>query len=182
MVTMLDDWLQPRDKGHEWGSGRSTVWLARKVGGLTSVEHHPAWGETVRELLRAEHVADKVDYHVVGDTDAESQQAYVSTVHRYADHSLDFCLVDGILRDRCALAALPKIKPGGILIIDNVNWFLPRESPSHSPNARSIEQGCASAIWREVQQQIGSWRCVWTSDGVTDTAFWMKPAGSHRLG
>lgn len=176
MVTILDDWLQPGDIGHEWGSGRSTVWFARKVSHLTSVEHHPTWGATVRDLLAAEKVAEKVHYHVAADTSTDSHQAYIDEVKRHADQSLDFCLVDGIARDRCALAALPKIKPGGILIIDNVNWFLPRKSPSHSPNSRSTGQGCASSVWREVQQQTGSWRCIWTSDGVTDTAFWVKPA------
>lgn len=175
MVAILGDWLRPGDRGHEWGSGRSTVWFARRVAELTSIEDHPAWGETIRNLLDHEGVADRVGYEVVEQIDQSSTDRYVAAIDRHANTSLDFCLVDGILRDRCALACLPKIKPGGILLIDNVNWFLPRKSPSHSPNSRGEAEGCASSIWHEVRTTIASWRCVWTSDGVTDTAFWVKP-------
>ena len=177
MVAILGDWLQSGDRGHEWGSGRSTVWCARnKIGELTSVEHDPAWGETVCQLLRAEHVADKVDYHVFEQTNPDAERRYVESVQCHHDASLDFCLVDGLLRDRCALAALRKIKPGGILVIDNINWFLPRQRPSHSPNSRRSAEGCASPAWQEASAIIAPWRCIWTSDGVTDTALWVKPA------
>jgi len=35
MIENLDTWLRPDDVGLEFGSGRSTVWFAQKVGHLT---------------------------------------------------------------------------------------------------------------------------------------------------
>ena len=51
--------------------------------------------------------------------------AYARTALGFPDASLDFALVDGHYRDYSAKFILPKIKPGGMLIIDNVNWYLP---------------------------------------------------------
>lgn len=44
---ILTEWLKPSDIGFEWGSGRSTMWLATKVNRLTSVEHDKHWAERV---------------------------------------------------------------------------------------------------------------------------------------
>jgi hypothetical protein len=35
-VEILEDWLKPGYVGLEWGSGRSTLWFARRVSHLTS--------------------------------------------------------------------------------------------------------------------------------------------------
>ena len=61
--------------------------------------------------------------------------AYARTALGFADASLDFALVDGHYRDYSAKFILPKIKPGGMLIIDNVNWYLPCRSKA--PNSRT---------------------------------------------
>ncbi|MFN8076496.1 MAG: hypothetical protein U0Q15_13915 [Kineosporiaceae bacterium] len=37
----------------EYGSGASTIWLARRCATLDSVEHHAGWAQRVRELLAA---------------------------------------------------------------------------------------------------------------------------------
>lgn len=177
VVEILEDWIQPLDVGHEWGSGRSTVWFARRIKELTSVEHHPQWGDIVQKMLLEERVADKISYNLIEQNNYLASDDYVNVVNNHSDESLDFCLVDGILRDRCALSALSKIKPGGILIIDNVNWFMPHVRGSSSPNSRRVEDGCASELWKEVYSVLSSWRCIWTSNGVTDTAFWVKPLG-----
>jgi hypothetical protein len=45
---ILDSWLKPTDVGFEWGSGRSTIWFARRVHHLTSVEHDHRWWRKVQ--------------------------------------------------------------------------------------------------------------------------------------
>ena len=52
MIENLDTWLRPDDVGLEFGSGRSTIWFAQKVGHLTSVEHHPGWYAKVNDRLQ----------------------------------------------------------------------------------------------------------------------------------
>ena len=99
--------------------------------------------------------------------------AYVKVTDTFDPNSLDFCLVDGVLRDFCALRSIDKLRPGGLLVIDNVNWYLP--SGSYSPNSRTFTQGPVSPVWKDVEQRLSDWRRIWSSSGVTDTAIFFKP-------
>jgi len=180
MVSTLASWLKPDDVGLEWGSGRSTIWFAGRVKSLTSVEHDESWYQGISSQLQQRGISN-VDYKYCSD-----ESAYVSVAESIPQESLDFCLVDGIARDRCAVAAVSRLKPGGILIIDNCNWFLP--SQSKSPNSQRAVQnsnGASNDIWPQFMDLTKDWRCVWTSSGVTDTAFWVKPphevsSGNHH--
>jgi len=105
--------------------------------------------------------------------DEGDRAAYVRIANDVPDASLDFCLVDGVYRSYCALASMPKLRVGGVLIIDNVNWFLPHTS--RSPDSRSPKAGPRDAVWFRVHDLLQGWRCIWTSSGVTDTAFYFRP-------
>ena len=73
------------------------------------------------------------------------------------------------------MAVIPKIATGGLLVIDNINWFL--DHPTHSPASR-YKKGPASPTWARLEEQLAAWRMIWTSSGVTDTAIWIKPAAA----
>lgn len=177
MTEFLEQWLRPDDQGLEWGSGRSTLWLARRVGRVTSVEDNREWSDVVRKKLASHGVADKVDYRFipVASDNRTGTSPYVCATAGLAPESLDFCLVDGDLRDHCALAAIDFLRPGGLLIVDNVERYVPREPKTRSPLARGKSQGWASQEWERFSQATNGWRCFWTTNGVSDTAFWMKP-------
>jgi Methyltransferase domain len=181
-VGFLEDWLRPQHVGFEWGSGRSTVWFAARARHLTSVEDDPEWYREVAKRLQERGLAERVAYHHLpaGDERLRGSPPYVSAIAGH-DSTLDFCLVDGVTRLRadCALACLPKLRPGGLLIIDNANWFIPRRGPSRAPNSRGLAEGYASDAWAELGRQIADWECVWTTNGVTDTALWVKPTQSN---
>ena len=49
--------------------------------------------------------------------------AYVHEFDRFADRSLDFVLIDGMYRGHCAIRAMSKVKPGGLIVIDNAIGF-----------------------------------------------------------
>jgi hypothetical protein len=177
-VAFLERWLAPDYVGFEWGSGRSTVWFAKRVRQLISIEHDPHWYEEVKRRLVEEGLGLKVTYRGFAVDDvADAAHPYVATISEYQDGALHFCLVDGVarLRAQCALACLPKLARGGIAIVDNANWFLPREPKSRGPNSRGPADGYASAEWREFDRRVADWPCIWTSNGVTDTAIWTKP-------
>jgi hypothetical protein len=53
-VAFLEHRLACDGVGFEWGSGRSTVWLARRVRRLTSIEHDPTWFEKIRRRLEVQ--------------------------------------------------------------------------------------------------------------------------------
>ena len=65
--------------------------------------------------------------------------------------------------------------PGGVLIVDDVNRYLP--SNSRSPRSRKPGAGPLNEIWSDVAGQIAPWRSIWTSSGISDTAFYFKPCG-----
>lgn len=175
-ISLLCTWLRPGDIGFEWGSGRSTAWFAKRIHRLISVEHDAGWGVRVTAMLQRAGVESKVEYHILDKASSnEAAAKYVRIIDTQAADSLDFVLVDGVSRAHCAIRSLGKLKSGGIIIVDNANWYLPPSRPSHSPGSRSRAEGAATATWGTFSELVGSWRHVWTSNGVTDTAFWVKP-------
>jgi predicted O-methyltransferase YrrM len=170
-IKILNSLLKKSDIGLEWGSGRSTAWIASRIKHLTSVESNQKWFEIVKSKLNEE-TLDNVSYIFSDDP-----SSYVEVVDRFSDTSLDFILVDGdvdghstSVRGRCALAAVTKLKLGGCIVIDNANWFLP--SQSSSPNSRTDD--AYSSEWTEFLSRVESWRVIWTTNGVSDTAIFIK--------
>ena len=173
-VRLLATLLHPTDRGAEFGSGRSTLWFAARVAELTSVETNARWHEAVTRQLK-ERSVDNVDYILVPeDHPAENGDGpYAKVALTFPDASLDFALVDGYYRDYTAKYIMPKVKPGGLLIIDNINWHLPCQSKA--PGTRPAELGPATSTWAELGQALAAWRTIWTSNGVWDTAIFFRP-------
>lgn len=175
---ILASYLRSTDVGLEFGSGRSTLWFAKRVQHLTSVEHDHTWHCRVSQLMTASHI-ENVDFHLIPDDvppDSGNEARYVRVLDRFSANSLDFVLVDGKYRNFCSLAALGKLRTGGVLIIDDVNRYLPSEwTVPDTPDRRSAAQGPDGAIWAATYHSISSWRTIWTSSGVKDTALFFKP-------
>jgi predicted O-methyltransferase YrrM len=179
-IRLLDSMLRPSDIGAEFGSGRSTLWLARRCAHLTSVEHDQAWHATVSAALAVEGITH-VDYqcHPRDEPDASgNRSAYARVAQFLGDESIDFALVDGLYRDYVTLFLLPKIRPGGMLIVDNVNRYLP--SPTMSPASLRPPAAPATAGWGQATAALAGWRRIWTSSGVWDTAIFVKTSGASR--
>jgi predicted O-methyltransferase YrrM len=179
-IRLLDSMLRPSDIGAEFGSGRSTLWLARRCAHLTSTEHDEAWYARVSGTLAGEGITH-VDYqcHPRDEPDATGDRsAYAQVAQFLGDESIDFALVDGLYRDYVTLFLLPKIRPGGMLIIDNVNRYLP--SLTMSPASLLPPAAPATAAWEQAAAALAGWRRIWTSNGVWDTAIFVKASGSGR--
>ena len=174
MVEILEGWLKPGDRGFEWGSGRSTVWLAERISSLVSVEHDPSWYGRVSTQLKMKGL-ENVEYHLCVDA-----QNYSTLAGKFCSESFDFCFVDGETRDDCALNAIPLVKPGGFVIVDNCNWYLPPPKHSRSPFSRKPEQGPYTEKWAAYLDSVKEWREIWTTNGVTDTALWVKPTATDE--
>ena len=171
----LSTYIRPSDVGLEFGSGRSTLWFAARVSRLVSVEHDRDWHKRISASL-ADKAFGHVDYrYLAGDVnDPVAMEGAVQEItSQFNTGHFDFVLIDGVYRDICTREALRIIRPGGILIVDNVNRHLP--SNSVSPGSRSLEMGPDGETWREIAEKIRTWRYVWTSSGVTDTAIFFKP-------
>jgi predicted O-methyltransferase YrrM len=174
-VQFLKGYLRPGDQGLEFGSGGSTLWFAKRISTLTSVEHNPNWFQKVSKLLEEKSVTN-VTYIHAGAGSQENQEKsleYTAAATRMQDESLDFVLVDGRYRDDCANIVLPKLKKGAILILDNADVYLPSESST--TNARSYSMGPSSAGWAAFLDKVKEWRCFWSCNGITATAIFFKP-------
>lgn len=164
-VRMLEQLLRPDDVGIEYGSGRSTLWFAKRLKRIVSVEHHQGWFEKVEAMI-AEQGASNAK--VVLRTPEE----FAGVISEFEPGTLGFVLVDGQRRDECAMAATQHLKPGGLLVIDDVHRYLP--SKSRAPLAKKPDE-FASDMWREFDQVTAGWRRYWSCDGVSDTLFLFKP-------
>jgi hypothetical protein len=101
----------------ELGAGNSTVWLARRVATLISVESDANWAQRVRSEVEAAGVQGWRLERVP----IEGMPAFVSTL---PDESLDVVLVDhtdvpGAGRADSVEAAREKVRPGGMLVLDD---------------------------------------------------------------
>jgi hypothetical protein len=172
-INYLNDLLKSTDRCLEWGSGHSTAWVSRRVQSLQSIEHDPVWFERVRGELEYNGLdRGTVRLLSIEPVGQPTVSPYVRVIDEFGDGELNVCFVDGEHRAACALAVIPKLASGGLLVIDDAHGVLDHESPSpHSRQGR----GPVDGDWARVAALVRSWRSVWTSDGYSDTAFWIKP-------
>lgn len=161
-IRFCEERLRPPMAGLEFGSGRSTVWLAARLGTLTSVEHARDWhARVVASLVTA--AVHNVDLRLVPldhpDRAPEQERydptpRYVALADALPDASLDVVLIDGHYRTACIRHAIPKLRCGGFLIVDDVDMW-----PT-----------------REAVPVPADWSCVDESrNGLKRAAIWMKP-------
>ncbi len=172
-IAFLNKWLVPGYCGLEWGAGRSTLWFACRVRQLTSIEHDPQWFERTRASLAKRAV--KHVRLVLCDAIAEE---YAGAVAGFEDGALDFVLVDGAsaLRDACAAAAIPKIREGGLLIVDDAQRFLPLDVTV--PGAIGTLAEPVTPMWKDVSERLAAWKCQVTCDGLRATVIWRRPVAA----
>ena len=176
-IRALESLLGKADLGFEWGMGRSTLWFARRVKNITSIEHNRIWYDKIVAQAREQGI-DNVElvWHEVASPPppAPDDHPYIAAIDHHPDHYFGFILVDGAYRDQCALKALDHLQPGGLLIIDNINWYLPNDW-TLAPASRRSADGPASERWKTFEEKVARWRRLWTSRGISDTAIWFKP-------
>jgi hypothetical protein len=104
----------------EYGTGNSTLFWAQRAREVVSVEHDRQWYEYVRARVPA-------NATVIYEPDL---QEYAAAIGRVAG-GFDVIVVDGparrLTRARGAAAALTRLNPGGLIILDNSDW-LPRSA------------------------------------------------------
>lgn len=96
----------------EYGCGNSSLWWASRSAIVTSVEHNLEWMNRIAEKapgnLRLIHHPEKEDY--------------VACIRKAAG-PFDVIIIDGRWRLACAGEALAHLKPGGLIVFDNSDWY-----------------------------------------------------------
>lgn len=146
----------------EFGSGRSTKFFAQRVKEVFSREHDNSWYSQVSNELKS---LENVQYD------------YFENLDDYADVSIlkdsyfDIVLVDGRNRGNCLLNSIPKLKQGGVLILDNSERYL--DYKTSAPAKYVLPE--RSKEWENAEKILNEsfWRIKMTNY-VTDTLFFFK--------
>ena len=135
-------------------------------------------------MLDRSPVRSKVDLRFVACEENEcdepkSAHPYSGVAIEFPDESLDFALVDGMIRISCMEVVLDQIKPGGLLILDNANRYVPNPFGKGHTTIHEARKAPRSPRWQAILSRLESWRAIHTTDGIWDTRFWIKSANHH---
>lgn len=122
----------------EFGGGGSTVYFANRAGSVVTVEHDANWFKDMSAAIQKKGVtnwngnlvtAETGGSGAIGDPDAyvsddknfkgQNFKKYASFIDQFENESFDIIVVDGRARPSCTKHAIPKLKSGGWLIVDN---------------------------------------------------------------
>ena len=131
-IDIVDVWLASRPRPirvFEYGSGASTLWLARRADEVHSVEHHAGFAEHIRPTLEqhANIYLNVVEPMKSANPDVPSAKEghagldfadYVATIDKVGG-SFDLIVIDGRAREACLTAAIPRVAADGIIVFDN---------------------------------------------------------------
>jgi precorrin-6B methylase 2 len=137
-------------RAFEWGCGGSTLWLSQRTKSVVALEHDREWVESTRAEL------DKYGITNVSLVLKFLDRGYVEYIDTFPDEHFDIIMVDGRRRSDCLRRAIPKLRCGGALVLDNSE----------------------RAEYQEAMKAIGHWqRRDWDS-GYSEgwsTTVWRKP-------
>lgn len=111
-ITVLEEFLTQSSRVLEFGSGMSTIWYAEHAGEVCSVEDFKPWFDKVSGLISRRCIRN-VTYHFADNRDTYSQFMSGDST------GFDLVMIDGSHRSACVSAASEKLRPGGILYLDN---------------------------------------------------------------
>lgn len=142
-IRFLRNNLRKDMRVYEYGAGGSTLFFAKRVKEVISVEHDPVWRDQVMEALtngghenwRIDLIEPTPDARII-DKDPSDPDAYVSSALEFKGHSFrnyassiegypdgyfDVVVIDGRARPSCFKHALSKVKDNGYIIWDNTD-------------------------------------------------------------
>jgi hypothetical protein len=144
-IRYLDNFVTQDSRVFEWGMGGSTLFFLDRTRHVVSVDHDPVWFERLKMMLAGHsHWAgyqhspkslassdpsivnlptDPTNCNLYGSSNPDFRyhtfENYVRAIDRYDDESFDVIVVDGRARPACTKHAIPKLREGGVIVLDN---------------------------------------------------------------
>lgn len=140
-IEYLEKNLRPEYRVFEFGGGGSTLFFCKNVAEVATVEDHRGWFETLTQKTREKGFQNWKGFLVtpepVEDGKPRSRQnpadfksgakglehvsfeKYARTIGQFPENYFDIVLVDGRARPSCIEQAMPHLKTGGLLVVDN---------------------------------------------------------------
>lgn len=147
-IDAVERWIAARNgnvRAFEYGSGASTVWLARRCRQVVTVEHDAGFAQYVAPLLARDNIRLKlveptanVSVPVAGSGrrgfEHADFSAYVDAITDGGPH--DLIVIDGRARVACLARAREFLKPGGLIVFDNSDRRRYRDALARVPAVR----------------------------------------------
>lgn len=133
-ICFMDQFLTKDMKVFEWGSGGSTIFFHKRAEVVATFEHDNEWACTTLDALCYWGIKKHVThFYLVPPKNTPtakygsawpgwagwSFEEYVRKIEEFPDNHFDLVSVDGRARQACLLAAMPKVRPGGLLVLDD---------------------------------------------------------------
>lgn len=181
-IDFLEKYLNPGLKIFEYGGGSSTNYFCNKGCEVYTIENNRDWFDILKknahqkglqwqgELIEGETIdnfyglnaADPYHYYTTDESSLNYKfEKYVKSIDKFKDNNFDLVLVDGRSRPSCIMHAIPKIKPGGLLVLDN----------SERPYYLSITK---KLIEKKFTLKINRLGLVPNLTHFSETSIWMK--------
>ena len=94
----------------EFGSGNSSLFFAKRVKSISSVEHNKDWFTKIKTLLPDN---SKLTY-----VNSNSSDQYIKPL-KMAREKFDVIIIDGIFRNECLFESINHLTEQGIIILDD---------------------------------------------------------------
>lgn len=171
-VNFLEQWLLPSDNVLETGSGRSTLWFAKRTSYVLSIEHNEKWYEEIKRKIQDINI-NNIDYFFesISYEYDPLTSGYLKRVSDLVDNYFDLVLIDGKLRGHCALIGLQKLKNNGIMVIDNVERYI--FIGSKTPESIKDESQMTEE-WIKFKELTSDYRKILFDNGITVTMMIFK--------
>lgn len=133
-IRKMKEHLKRDHRVFEWGSGGSTVFLAKECKELTSIEHDPNWFEQVQTIINEQDIGNS--QLLQRETNLENKKSFLASPYATALQSKhDIIVIDGednfgpeskwSARESCFYLAEQWIcKNGGLIVVDD-SWRYP---------------------------------------------------------
>lgn len=140
-IDIIKSHLDKRSRIFEYGGGGSTLFFVKRAGFVHTVEHDAEWFGTLSRIIEERKytnwdgsfvlpqkgdlvsLPDPANPEHFSSEDEKSKgynyRDYVSVIDKFSDEYFDFVLIDGRSRPACIAHSIPKLKKGGILVLDN---------------------------------------------------------------
>jgi len=109
-IDFLAGRLNKNLKVFEFGSGNSSLFFAKRVSSITSVEHNKEWFEKIKNSLPE----NSVIHHV----ESKSSEQYLQPLIKIG-RKFDIIIIDGIFRNECLINSIDYLTENGVVILDD---------------------------------------------------------------
>jgi len=140
-IECLEERVKSSHNVFEFGGGGSTLFFLKRCQVVITVEHDEKWFLVLKNRIDDKEVknwvgrlvepepgsvttypsASNPDHYSSADAEDVNFRKYASSIDSYPDEYFDVVLVDGRSRPACIKHALPKLKSGGLIVLDNAD-------------------------------------------------------------